>query len=197
MEKELYRTLQLLTEIEGGAKVTQRSLSKKLGIALGLTNAYLKRLVNKGFVKIHRARANNIRYILTSRGLMEKSRLTYEYLQYSLRYYRNIRAEIQSCIDALESKGIKYLAFCGVGEVAEIAYVCLHGSSLEIVGVIDDHQAEGTFFFGHPIQEWTVLNDLEFDVVFVVSFENAAEIRQNLLDRGIPHEKIVCLGEKI
>ncbi|MEE9519937.1 MAG: winged helix-turn-helix transcriptional regulator, partial [bacterium] len=47
MDKEYLRTLQLLTEIESEVKVTQRSLSKKLGIALGLTNAYLKRLINK------------------------------------------------------------------------------------------------------------------------------------------------------
>ena len=65
MDKEYLRTLQLLTEIESDVKITQRSLSKKLGIALGLTNAYLKRLINKGFVKIHQAGANHIRYILT------------------------------------------------------------------------------------------------------------------------------------
>lgn len=67
-DKDVLRTLRLLTEIESDVKVTQRSLSKKLGIALGLTNAYLKRLINKGFVKIHRASANDIRYMLTPSG---------------------------------------------------------------------------------------------------------------------------------
>lgn len=193
MEKDLFRTLQLLTEIESEVKLTQRSLSKKLGIALGLTNAYLKRLINKGFVKIHRARANDIRYILTPSGLMEKSRLTYQYMQYSLSLYRDMRAEIQSCFDALERKRLKFITFYGVGEVAEIAYVCLHGSGLELVGIIDDHRAGGTFF-GYPIHERSTLNDLEFDTVFIASLENTAQMNQSLLSMGIPQEMITRLG---
>jgi DNA-binding MarR family transcriptional regulator len=194
MEKDHFRTLQLLIEIESDVKVTQRSLSKKLGIALGLTNAYLKRLINKGFVKIHRASANDIRYVLTPSGLMEKTRLTYEYLQYSLTFYRDVRSEVQRCFKSLEQKRIKYLAFYGAGEVAEIAYICLHGMSLEIVGVIDDHKAGGSFF-GHPIQERSFLGDLEFDAIFLASFEHASQMRKNLLEMGIPKEKIVQLGE--
>lgn len=194
-EKDVYRTLQLLTEIESDVKITQRSLSKKLGIALGLTNAYLKRLINKGFVKIHRASAKDIRYILTPSGLMEKSRLTYQYLQYSLSFYQDMRTEIQSCFDALTRKGIKFLAFYGIGDVAEIAYVCLHGSRLELVGVIDDHRVGGTFF-GHPIQERPALNDLDFDAVFIASLEHTTQMTQDLLSMGIPQEKIVRLGEE-
>jgi len=195
MDKEYLRTLQLLTEIESEVKITQRSLSKKLGIALGLTNAYLKRLINKGFVKIHRAGANHIRYILTPSGLMEKSRLTYEYLQYSLSFYRDVRQEIQSRIDALQERGVKHLAFYGTGEVAEIAYVCLHGSGLEIVGVVDDSQA-GETFFGHPVQDWKELPELNCDVVFIASLEHEAPMIENLLSMGILEENIVYLGEK-
>ena len=193
-EKDVIRTLQLLTEIESDVKVTQRSLSKKLGIALGLTNAYLKRLINKGFVEIHRASANDIRYILTPSGLMEKSRLTYQYLQYSLNFYRDMRTEIQSCFDALVGRGVAYLAFYGIGDVAEIAYVCLHGSRLELVGVIDDDRV-GEAFFGNPIQELRTLNDLDFDAVFVASLEDAAQMTRDMVSLGIPREKIVRLGE--
>ncbi len=195
MDKEYLRTLQLLTEIESEVKITQRSLSKSLGIALGLTNAYLKRLINKGFVKIHRAGTNHIRYILTPSGLMEKSRLTYEYLQYSLSFYRDVRREIQSRIDALRGRGVKNLAFYGAGEVAEIAYVCMHGSDLEIVGVVDDRRA-GETFFGHPVHERAALDELIFDVVFVASLEHEAPMIENLLSMGILEENIVHLGEK-
>lgn len=195
MDKEYLRTLQLLTEIESDVKITQRSLSKKLGIALGLTNAYLKRLINKGFVKINRAGANHIRYILTPSGLMEKSRLTYEYLQYSLSFYREVRREIQSRIDALRGRGVKHLAFYGAGEVAEIAYVCMHGSDLEIVGVVDDRLA-GETFFGHPVHERAALHELIFDVVFIASLEHEAPMIENLLSMGILEENIVHLGEK-
>jgi hypothetical protein len=78
--------------------------------------------------------------------------------------------------------------------VAEIAYVCLHGSRLELVGVIDDDQA-GEVFFGHPIQELRTLDELDFDAVFVASLEDAAHKTQDLVSLGIPREKIVRLGE--
>ena len=195
MEKNFLHILQLLTEIDSGVKVTQRSLSKKLGVALGPTNAYLKRLINKGFLEFHRGSTNNVRYVLTPSGLMEKSRLSYEYLQYSLGFYREMRTEIQSCIDGLEGQGIKYLVLYGVGEVADIAYVCLYDSSLEIAGVIDDHRS-GRTFFGHHIQEPVTLSDLDFETVLITSLESAAKISQELICLGIPKEKIIRLGER-
>lgn len=125
---------------------------------------------------------------------MEKSRLTYQYLQYSLNFYRDMRTEVQSCFDVLVEKGVTYLAFYGIGDEAEIAYVCLHGSPLELVGVIDD-ELVGEGFFGHPIQDRRALNNLDFDAVFVASLENAEQKTKDLLSLGIPREKIVRLGE--
>ena len=106
-----------------------------------------------------------------------------------------MRTEIQNCIDALEEKSAKCLAFYGAGEVAEIAYVCLHGLSLELVGVVDV-QRPGSTFFGYPVQKLTTLHVLDFDAIFIPSLENAAQMRQNLLSLGIPPDKIVCLGEE-
>ena len=88
MDKDGQRALFVLQEVEQNPILTQRALSQKLGVALGLTNLYLKRLVRKGHIKITTFPKNRIRYLLTPRGIKEKSRLTYEYLQYSLTYYR-------------------------------------------------------------------------------------------------------------
>ena len=77
-------TLGLLSAVEADSKVTQRSLSRELGIALGLTNSYLKKCIDKGLVKIKQVPANRYTYYLTPRGFSEKSRLTTEYFKSSL-----------------------------------------------------------------------------------------------------------------
>ncbi|MGQ0695330.1 MAG: winged helix-turn-helix transcriptional regulator, partial [Nitrospiraceae bacterium] len=84
------RDLLLLNEVERNGSVTQRSLATKLGVALGLTNLYLKRLARKGYIKITTIPPHRIRYLLTPQGLAEKSRLTYQYMQYSLSHYRDM-----------------------------------------------------------------------------------------------------------
>ncbi|MDN5942376.1 MAG: winged helix-turn-helix transcriptional regulator [Nitrospira sp.] len=62
---------------DGGA--TQRVLATKLGVALGMTNLYLKRLARKGYIKVTTTPRSRIRYLLTPQGCTEKSRLTYRH----------------------------------------------------------------------------------------------------------------------
>jgi DNA-binding MarR family transcriptional regulator len=94
------RDLVLLSELERDGNVTQRTLATKLGVALGLTNLYIKRLARKGFIKITTIPPHRIKYILTPQGFAEKSRLTYQYMQYSLSYYRDIRDRLRKTLAA-------------------------------------------------------------------------------------------------
>ena len=73
--------------IERDNAITQRALAGELGIALGLANAYLRRCVRKGLVKMHQVPINRYAYYLTPQGLSEKSRLTAEYLAVSLDFF--------------------------------------------------------------------------------------------------------------
>src|SRR5437016_1544282 len=107
MDIQSQRDLQLLNEVEQDASVTQRSLAKKLGVALGLTNLYLKRLARKGYIKITTIPRNRIKYLLTPRGMAEKSRLTFLYMQYSLSYYRDMRQRLKDVLSGLSSVGAK------------------------------------------------------------------------------------------
>ena len=85
--------LSVLSAVAEDNKTTQRSLSSELGIALGLTNAYLKRAVDKGLVKIKHVPRNRYLYYLTPKGFSEKARLTAEYFRGSLNFYRKARNE--------------------------------------------------------------------------------------------------------
>src|SRR5438445_11872793 len=101
MDIQSQRDLQLLNEVEQNAAVTQRSLARKLDVALGLTNLYLKRLARKGVIKITTIPRHRIKYLLTPRGMAEKSRLTYLYMQYSLSYYRDWRQRLKALATGL------------------------------------------------------------------------------------------------
>src|ERR1051325_6352873 len=89
-------TREILAEIERGKAVTQRSLSKRLGIALGLTNSLIRRLVNKGYVKVVNVRPNRVKYLITPAGIAEKTRATRSYLARTLNLYTETRQHIHA-----------------------------------------------------------------------------------------------------
>ena len=105
MESQELRDLQILTEIEQAETLTQRSLSTKLGIALGLTKLCLKRLAKKGYIKVTTIPRNRVKYLLTPRGIAEKTRLTYEYMSFSLSLYRRARDSVQKSLGPLVREG--------------------------------------------------------------------------------------------
>src|SRR5256712_8153017 len=98
MDQAAQRELKILTEISDGGDVTQRRLARSLGIALGLTNLYLKRLARKGYIKITTIPPNRLKYLVTPRGIKEKTRLTYEYMSFSLLLYRQTRDRLREAI---------------------------------------------------------------------------------------------------
>jgi predicted transcriptional regulator len=89
LQKEDIQSLKLMEEIsrEDGF-TTQRELAKRLDVSVGLVNLFIRRVVRKGYFKITTIPGRRVRYLLTSKGFAEKSRLTMSYLRYSLSYYR-------------------------------------------------------------------------------------------------------------
>lgn len=189
------RDLLLLTELERDGAVTQRSLATKLGVALGLTNLYLKRLAKKGCIKITTIPPHRVRYLLTPQGFAEKSRLTYLYMQYSLTHYRDMRARLRDTLSCAEDNGVRRVVIYGTGELAEMAYLSLYETSMILVGFIDDSRREE--FLSHPVDRPDVLIDWEFDAVLLAELERVAEQRERLERQHVPDQKIVALGPSV
>src|SRR5262245_7797500 len=137
MDLQGQRDLLLLSELHRNDGATQRSLAIKLGVALGLTNLYLKRLTRKGYIKVTNISRNRIRYLLTPQGFAEKSRLTYQYMQYSLSYYRDMRRRLKEMLSSFEGIHGQRVAICGTGELAELAYLALRELNINCVGFVD------------------------------------------------------------
>jgi DNA-binding MarR family transcriptional regulator len=197
-------TRRILTELEAGHDISQRSLAERLGIALGLTNLLMRRVVRKGWVRVVHIRPNRVRYLLTPAGIAEKSRMTRKYLSASFSFYAEARDRIRTRLDELSADwdsvsndcpsggGIKRIVFFGGGEVSEVGYVCLQGTDLTLVAVVDDKVQH---FFGVPVCGYQELGPVAvagrpYDRVVVMSFENLAKIRKQLARRGVPPERV-------
>src|SRR5882762_11973696 len=98
--------LGLLESVQRGEAHSQRRLASELGIALGLVNAYLKRCITKGLVKVGEAPAKRYAYYLTPYGFAEKSRLTVEYLSYSFSLFRQAKKDCIAVLDTAHARGV-------------------------------------------------------------------------------------------
>jgi predicted transcriptional regulator len=129
--------LGLLDAVERG-NVTQRRLSRELGIAVGLVNAYIKRCINKGLIKVQQIPPRRYGYYLTPRGFIEKSQLVASYFVHSFDFFRRARASCETTLSNAAKAGHKRIGLVGASELAEIAVmVATDINDVEVVTVID------------------------------------------------------------
>ena len=192
MDIEAHRDLKLLEEVEKDSRVTQRGLATKLGIALGLTNIYLKRLVRKGYIKCVNVQSNRITYLITPRGISEKARLTYEFMDYSLHLYGEVRQHLRTTL-AQCAAADKRVAIYGRGEAAELAYLSLREVGLEPVAIFDE--ANGHEFLGIPVRPIAEHEEVAFDLMIIATLERSGAQLATLLKLGIPKEKLFPLRQ--
>lgn len=138
-------TMEVLHAVHGEARLSQRGLAARLNIALGLTNAYLKRCVRMGLVKVRKIPPNRYAYYLTPKGFSEKSRLTANYLFRSFDFYRTARNQCDQLLGAAADGGLRRVALVGAGELAEIALLCALQHDVEVVGVADERAGANRF----------------------------------------------------
>jgi DNA-binding MarR family transcriptional regulator len=192
MEPEAQRNLEILTELARGEPVTQRGLAERLGIALGLTNLYLKRLARKGHIKITTIPPHRVRYLLTPKGLAEKTRLTYEYMEYSMRLYRDTRRTLREALLPVLRRGGRRVAIYGTTEAAELAFLTLRELGLEVTAVFAEDGEAGSFL-GLPVRPLAELTPAGQDVVVVASFTRADGVVATLTARGLSRAQIATL----
>jgi DNA-binding MarR family transcriptional regulator len=179
-----YRSLQLLDELSNNDTLTQRDLSQKLGIALGLVNSYVKNLIAKGYITVKNIPPKRYAYYLTPKGFAEKTRLAYDLLQDYTRIYREAKNNYRQLFFELERSGAKRIVFAGADEVAEFAYITLQETKLELIGVFDPERM-GETFFGITIRPLNDIEGLEYDGIVVTSYLKRHVIYQDLIKSGM------------
>ena len=155
-------------------------------------NSFLKRLAQKGYFKITTIPRNRVKYILTPKGALEKTRLTYEYIHYSFKFYRDSRHKIKQTLKVLEEEGIQNIVFFGTGELAEITYISLQETTLKLKAVVDDKR-KGNMFIGHRIRSSDALDTISFDKVLITDISTTENLLEILRKRNISKDKILLI----
>lgn len=192
MDKEDLYILRLMGEIDRNGDHSQRELSSRLNISLGLVNTFLKRLVNKGYFKVKTMPRNRVKYFLTPEGLARKSKLTAEYLRYSVNFYRDIKHLLLKKYSEMEENDVRTILFCGAGEVAELAYLYLQFSEIELVGIIDENES-GKVFFGHRIAGFERLEQKDWDMILLTRLEHTDADIKHLMENWVNRDRIATI----
>ena len=192
MDQDELRTLKLLEAIDSGVPPTQRELARDLNISLGLVNAFIKRLEKKGFFKITTIPKKRAKYLLTPKGALEKSRLTYDYIRYSVGFYREIRGMLVNLFGRLEKEGVEKIALYGCGEVAELAHLFLQNTSIKLGGVFDQ-KPDGRKFFGHKVKSYEQLVSDGCEYIMLTQTEGIQSHFDRLVELGLNPECILHL----
>lgn len=194
----------ILDHLDAGRPVSQRSLSGELGIALGLTNLLVRRMMRQGWVRFVRVPPNRYRYFLTPAGLAQKARLSRAYLAHNVRFYAETRDRIRETFEVLSARwehvtggGAKRVVFFGGSEIAEIGYVCLHDTDLHLCGIVDDQRVRP--FFGVPVHPVAALEGMAlagqpFGALIVMSLGDIEATESLLNSRRVPAERTVWLA---
>ena len=99
MEKKIEDQFEVLRKINIRSNITQRELANDLGFSLGKLNYCLRELKNKGLIKIENFKRNpnkiNYIYILTPKGLAQKTKLTINFMKRKMKEYEELKKEIE------------------------------------------------------------------------------------------------------
>ena len=188
METQDLRTLKILEEIDNEHTPSQRELAQKLDISLGLVNSFMKRLVNKGYFKISHIPKNRVRYLLTPQGAAEKTRLTYAYIHYSYHFYKDARLKLKRLFSELFEQNVIRIVFYGATDLAEIAFLSLQETPIQLVAIFDADKA-GSSFLGLKIEHPERLAEFSYDRLLCTGEDPDDEFF-----RKINKEKIVLIS---
>jgi DNA-binding MarR family transcriptional regulator len=174
--------LGVLDAVEQDRVQSQRHLASELGIALGLTNAYLKRCMKKGLVKVRQAPARRYAYYLTPQGFAEKSRLTVEYLSYSFSFFRQAKTDCSTLFERAKANGMRTVVLVGQSDLAEIAALCAMEQGITVAGLVDA-DTDAKQFISAPVFESVDAIDVPFDAALIADLKNPRSICEEAIER--------------
>lgn len=177
------RDLRLLEELERNPIVSQRELSHRFGIALGVTNACLRRMARKGWIRIRDLNPRRIGYYLTPKGILEKTRLTIHLISFRVQHYTELKKVISNSLLEMQRDGMQRIVFYGVSDEMEVAYITLQGVNLKLVGIVeDDEKVTSRIIFGYEIEPVSRVQELKPDCILITSLIENEKKRETLTE---------------
>lgn len=183
--------LEILSELEDTPDITQRELSKRVGIALGLTNLLVRNLTKKGYLRVSQATWKRRLYTLTPEGFSHKIRLMTGYVNRFLHDYSKVRQSLRVQLDSLPLNLESRIALYGSGEFAELVYLGLREFGVDEIAVYRENGTDSGKFLGIQIQALSDLDSDSYDWVIVGQLHGLDSFRTRLEDQGVAKEKLV------
>jgi DNA-binding MarR family transcriptional regulator len=191
----LYKEFMILDLIEKDANITQREISKIIGVAVSMTNAYIENFVKKGLIKKKKHSTKTVEYFVTKKGVERKKVLNISYLNASLNIYKSAKENIVEFLDQIIAKGYKNILLYGAGEVAEILLQTILIDSqipINVLAVIDDDKSkQGKTLVNTKIISLDSIYDYIFDGILISSYTNQKLILNKLLAMNYQKENIL------
>jgi DNA-binding Lrp family transcriptional regulator len=175
------RDLRLLEELERNPIISQRELSHKFNIALGVTNACLRRMARKGWIQITELNRKRIGYYLTKKGFLEKSKLTFNLVTGIIQHYSELKKVIGDRLLEMQVDRVKRIVFYGVSDEMEVAYITLQGVDLKLVGIVeDDEKFSAQIILGYELEPVSRIKELRPDGILITSLKESEQKRERL-----------------
>ena len=191
---EEIRDLHLLEVLEKNPIISQRELSHKFNIALGVTNACLRRMARKGWIRIRDLNPRKIGYYLTPKGMLEKARLTLNLISFRVQHYAELKKIIGNRLLEMQNEGLKRLVFYGISDEMEVAYITLQGVNLKLVGIVEDDEIfQSNIVFGYEIEPVSRVQELKPDAILITTLTENEQKRERL--EKIYRSNSICIKD--
>ena len=188
--------LEILTELEDSPDITQRELSKRVGIALGLTNTLVRNLTKKGYLRVSQTTWKRRLYTLTPEGFTHRFRLMAGYINRFLNHYKKVRHGLRLRLDSLSLNSESRIAIYGTGEFAELVYLGLREIGIEEFAIFSTSMDSSDRFLGMPVADISRLDPDQFDLVFVGQLESLNVVRTELQRQGVEDEQLIAFFDE-
>ena len=186
-----YRELRLLQELEEDPEVSQRDLSQRLGIALGLTNTMIRNLVKKGSIRATQAGWRRWLYAITPEGFSHKLRLTVTYVRRVLDDYGKVRQVLRQELAPLALHQESRIALYGTGEFAELVFLGLKEVGIEEIDIYSPNFLTSPRFLGMPVRNSDSLQSGYYDKIVIAYLQDSETAVKTLTKHGLPSEELV------
>ena len=186
-----YKELRALEEIDQNPELTQRQLSRKMGVALGVGNLLLKNLAKKGYIKVTHLSWKRWIYVVTPKGMTRKLNLTLAYIESFLGHYRRVRKILKENLNSLTLNKESRVAIIGTGELAELAYLALLDIGVEEIDMYGDED-DKPIFLGMDVKYVNNMEVSEYSKIVVTS-EDIGSVHTALGEKSSDSNKIVGL----
>lgn len=195
----LYKEFLILDLIERDPNITQRELSKKLGVAVSMINSYLDEYEKKKYLKKDYISLKTVKYLITKKGIERKKVLNISYLSASQRIYQSAKENIISFLRQIVEKGFRKILLYGAGEVAEILLQSINNDRnlpLKALGVIDDDPSKINHYLANvKIISRDSIRKIDHDGILISSYTNNELIYRKLLEINYNKDKILQFFE--